>query len=142
MHDLTKIISIVYNNIVIILLLIFIETTGQRVEEKDITIIFNLIHIYSDKWQDIGLGLGFIQPELNCIQLMPTLLHTAPKSYLKEMLAQWCQWPNDDHKQLPTIKALCKSLRSSSVGLGRLAGDVEKEFEVTKPTGEKINSAV
>ena len=110
-------------------------------EEKDINIIFKLICLHSDKWQYIGLELGFLQPELQCIKSMLTLLHTAPKSYLIEMLAQWCQWPNHNHKQLPTINALCESLRSSSVELGTLAEEVEKEFGVTRLNSGKINSA-
>lgn len=100
----------------------------QRLESKDMIKVLNVIHDHSDKWQNIGLGLGFHQPELNYIQSMPTLLHDAPKSYLKELLNQWYQWPTEKHYQIPNIKVLCESLQSSFVGLGRLAEEVKKAF--------------
>ena len=88
----------------------------------------DLIHNFSDKWDYIGLGLGFIQPELNQIRAMPLLLTTAPKSYLTELLSQWVQWPTENHPTKPTLSTLCEALRSSSVGLGSLAELVEREM--------------
>ena len=72
------------------------------------------------------MGLGFIQPELNQIGAMPSLFTTAPKSYLTELLSQWVQWPTVKHPTKPTLSTLCEALRSSSVGLGSLAEQVEK----------------
>jgi hypothetical protein len=50
-------------------------------------------------------------------------------SYLQELLSQWVQWPTTDHPSHPTVTALCTSLRSSLVGLGGLAEEVEKELK-------------
>ena len=50
-------------------------------------------------------------------------------SYLQELLSQWVQWPTEEHQNNPTLGALCTALRSSLVGLGSLAEDVEKEMK-------------
>jgi hypothetical protein len=60
---------------------------------------------------------------------MLTLLTGAPVSYLQELLSQWVQWPTTDHPNHPTLRALCTALRSSLVGLGSLAKEVEKEMK-------------
>ena len=88
-----------------------------------------LLWSYSDKWEMIGLCLGFIQRELNIISGMLKLLLGAPVSYLQELLSQWVQWPTEEHQNNPTLGALCTALRSSLVGLGSLAEEVEKEMK-------------
>jgi hypothetical protein len=60
---------------------------------------------------------------------MVTLLTGAPVSYLQELLSQWVQWPTEEHQNNPTLGALCTALRSSLVGLGGLAEDIEKEMK-------------
>ena len=97
--------------------------------EKDIGPLLNLIHNFSSKWASIGLGLGFAPPELNQINSNPSLILSAPTSYLTELLSRWVQWPTDDHPTKPTLEALCKTLRSSLVGLGQLAEKVEREMK-------------
>ena len=90
----------------------------------------NLLHNFSDKWNEIGLGLGFIQPELNQIRSDPSLcMSGAPASFLNKLLSQWVQWPMKDHPTKPTLEALCEALRSSLVGLGSLAEKVEREMK-------------
>ena len=74
------------------------------------------------------MELGFTPPELNQIRKNLILLTTAPKSFLTELLSQWIQWPTVDHPTKPTLEALCEALRSSLVGLGQLAGEVEREM--------------
>ena len=89
-----------------------------------------LIHDFSYKWNEIGLGLGFTQPELSHnIASKPLLQAGAPTSYLRELLSQWVQWPTKDHPHKPTMEALCKALRSSLVGLEQLANEVEREMK-------------
>ena len=88
-----------------------------------------LLQSYSYKWNPIGLSLGFTQHELNTIFGMLKLLVGAPVSYLQELLSQWVQWPTADHPSHPTLGALCTALRSSLVGLGSLAEEVEKEMK-------------
>ena len=97
--------------------------------DKDLVHLMRLLWSYSDKWERIGLCLGFIQRELNIISGMPKLLVGAPVSYLQELLSQWVQWPTADHPSHPTLGALCTALCSSLVGLGALAEEVEKEMK-------------
>ena len=111
--------------------------TEQVLTERDIATLLNLMHNFSDKWNEIGLGLGFIQPELNQIRSDPSLLNSgAPASFLNKLLSQWVQWPTDDHPRKPTLEALCGTLRSSLVGLGSLAKEVEREMKSGKVNKE------
>ena len=100
----------------------------MKLSEKDLVHLMRLLRNYSTKWDMIGLSLGFIQPELNIISGMLALLTGAPVSYLQELLSQWVQWPTADHPYDPTLGALCTALRSSLVGLGSLAEELEKEM--------------
>jgi hypothetical protein len=97
--------------------------------EKDLVHLMRLLQSYSYKWNPIGLNLGFTQHELNNISATPTLLNGATVSYLQELLSQWIQWPTEEHQNNPTLGALCTALRSSLVGLGGLAEEVEKEMK-------------
>ena len=108
------------------------EPEEQILTEKDLNVLMNLMHNYSDKWQDIGLALGFALSELNVIGNTPSLFATAPVSYLRQLLYQWMQWPTNDHSIKPTLEALCTALRSSSVGLGCLSVTVEEEIKKSK----------
>ena len=100
----------------------------QVLTERDIVALLNLIHNFSDKWNEIGLGLGFIPSELNKIKKNPSLFMSAPVSFLINLLSQWVQWPTVNHPTKPTLTAFCETLRSSLVGLGSLAEKVEKEM--------------
>ena len=95
-----------------------------------------LIHNFSDKWDLIGLGLGFIQPELNQISSNPSQIMSAPASFLKSLLSQWVQWPTVSHPRKPTLRALCEALHSSLVGLGSLAEEVEREMTCSTTAGK------
>ena len=96
--------------------------------ERDVPALISLIHNFSTKWYDIGIGLKFTPSELSLIVSKPLLLAAAPTSYLAELLSQWMQWPTVNHPQNPTLRALCEALRSSHVGLGSLADKVEREM--------------
>ena len=100
----------------------------MKLSDEDIPKLLELIHTFSSKWYLIGFCLGFLQPELETIQSMPHLYMLAPTSFLTELLSQWIQWPTQDHPTEPTLGALCTALRSSLVGLGRLADKVEIEM--------------
>ena len=89
----------------------------------------NLIHDFSDKWFEIGLGLGFTSPQLKRIASKPLFQAGAPTRYLTELLSQWVQWPTNGHPHKPTLEALCEALRSSLVGLGQLADELEREMK-------------
>ena len=99
-----------------------------------------LLQSYSYKWNPIGLSLGFTPHELCTISSKVTLLTGAPVSYLQELLSQWVQWPTEEHRNDPTLEALCTALRSSLVGLGGLAEEVEKEMKkCAKGRNETLN---
>ena len=102
--------------------------TEQILTEGDIAALISLISSFSHKWYDIGIGLGFTPSELNMIRSKPLLLANAPTSYLVELLSWWMQWPMVGHPRKSTLKALCESLRSSHVGLGSLADEVERKM--------------
>ena len=110
----------------------------MKLSEKDLAHLMRLLWSYSNKWEMIGLGLGFIQRELSIISGMPKLFVGAPVSYLQELLSQWVQWPTADHPSHPTLGALCIALRSSLVGLGSLAEELEKEMK-QYATGKKMH---
>ena len=97
--------------------------------DKDVIHLMRLLQSYSYKWNPIGLSLGFTAHELSNISCMVTLLTGAPVSYLQELLSQWVQWPTEGHQNNPTLGALCTALRSSLVGLGSLAEELEKEMK-------------
>ena len=100
-----------------------------QLTEEEVAKLLELIHTFSSKWDMIGLKIGFTFSELEYIKSMPLLLATAPTSYLKELLSQWVQWPTLRHPTQPTLRALCTSLRSSMIGLGALADEVEREMK-------------
>ena len=100
-----------------------------KLTEKYIATLLELIHTFSSKWDEIGTMLEFAPSEIENIRNMPLLVAKAPKSWLKELLSQWVQWPTLSHPTKPTLRALCTSLRSSLVGLGSLADKVDKEMK-------------
>ena len=85
------------------------------------------MHNFSDKWNEIGLGLGFVPSELRQISSNLSLL-MYPASFLATLLEQWVQWPTKEHPTKPTLEALCEALRGSLAGLGSLAEQVEREL--------------
>ena len=101
----------------------------MKLSEKDLVHLMRLLQSYSYKWNPIGLSLGFTQHELKTISGMLKLVEGAPVSYLQESISQWLQWPTEEHQNNPTLEALCTALRSSLVGLGSLAEEVEKEMK-------------
>ena len=100
----------------------------QVLTERDVAALLLLVYRFSDKWYNIGIGMGFTLSELNVIESKPLLLSGAPTRYLTELLNQWIQWPTENHPNKPTLRALCEALRSSLVGLGSLADEVEREM--------------
>ena len=106
--------------------------------ERDVVALLNLVHNFSDKWREIGLGLGFAPSELNQISSNPSLFMTAPASFQTQLLSQWVQWPTVNHPTKPTLRALSETLRSSRVGLGSLAEKVEREIKCSTTGKEGI----
>ena len=78
------------------LLVCTVSLGGDCLSDKDHTDIYDKLQSQAFKWREIGKGLGFFESELKVIENTPTLLMQAPKSYLKEMLAQWLQWGPGD----------------------------------------------
>ena len=94
----------------------------QMLTERDIATLLNLIHNFSDKWNEIGLRLGFVPSELKQITISsnPSLFMSPPASFHIILLGQWIQWLTKDHPTKSTLGALCEALGSSLVGLGSL----------------------
>lgn len=99
-------------------------------DDKDISELMELCGDYAFRWNDIGLQLGFLNPQLHVIQSNPLLLINAPKSYLQELLSQWVQWPTKKHPEKPSLRVLCSALKA--IGLGALSEKVEKEMIVRR----------
>jgi hypothetical protein len=97
--------------------------------ERDITTLLNLMSNFSNKWHEIGLGLGFVPSELRQFSSKPPLFMHAPTSFLIRLLKQWVQWPTRKHPTKPTLTALCEALRGRLAGLGNLAEQVERELK-------------
>ena len=106
--------------------------------EGDVVAILNLVHNFSDKWYEIGLGLGFAPSELNQISSNPSLFMSAPASFLTQLLSQWVQWPTVNYPIKPTLRALCGTLCSSLVGLGSLAEKIEREMKCSTTSKEGV----
>lgn len=111
----------------------------RTLTENDVFALLNLMRNFSDKWYDIGIGLGFAPSELNQIRSKPSLFMEAPVSFLTQLLSQWVQWPTARNHSKPTVRLLCAALRSSLIGLGALAESVEAEMKPS--TTGKICSA-
>ena len=81
--------------------------------------------MHSHKWRDIGLHLGFHQGELENIQALPSLISSAPQSWLNAMLENWLQWTPGDPRgssRPPYIEDLKGALLRS--GLKKTAYDI------------------
>lgn len=92
----------------------------QRLHDCDLSNIIKKIGVHSNKWEDIGLHLGFKHGDLKNIKGNPTLQHDAPSSFLREMLAEWLQWaPSDGHGHTgyATVQALQVALRRVKLGV-------------------------
>lgn len=67
---------------------------------------------------------------MKSIQSKPLLFQGAPQSFLIELLTKWItEWPTKNRPTQPSVKILCAALRSSLVGLGELANQVEIEMK-------------
>ena len=97
-------------------------------KSDDIGDLMKILGNYSNKWNGIGMSLGFSSGELDVIKGNPSLFNGAPRSYLQTLLEDWVMWPNEAHNTQPTLSSLCNALRGTLVGLGALANDVEKSF--------------
>lgn len=111
--------------------------TEQVLTERDIATLLNLMHNFSDKWNEIGLGLGFVPSELRQISSNISLFMSAPASFLRTLLEQWVQWPTKEHPTKSTLEALCEAMRGSLAGLGSLAEQLERKLKCSG-TGKSI----
>ena len=97
-------------------------------KSDDIGDLMEILGNYSNKWNEIGMSLGFSPGELDVIKGNPALFNDAPRSYLQRLLKDWVMWPNEAHDTRPTLSSLCNALRGRLARLGALANDVEKSF--------------
>ena len=88
-------------------------------EDNHHSILLKQLKNQSAKWKVIGLHLGFLNDELNCIEAMPSLYSSAPTSWLSEMLVKWLQWaPNDGRgsTSCATLESLKAALCDAELG--------------------------
>ena len=109
------------------------------INDSHVLALLQKMHNHSYMWREIGIALRFTEPELQIIQSTPALLNKAPFSFLEYLMNQWVQWPTDDHESEPTLEKLCTALKSSLVGLGRLAKEIENTL-LQERTGEFVDS--
>ena len=93
-------------------------------KNDDVEFLMRKLKTYSYKYKDIGLGLNFSNGEIKGIE--QTFPRGTPQDLLREILDQWSNWPNEDHRDDPTIEKLCDVLHSGLVGLGALSRDIYK----------------
>ena len=79
----------------------------------------------ASKWKDVGYSLNFQGWEMDSIR--DTFPRATPQELMRELMEKWCEWPNDDHPNRPTLEKLCGALRSGTVGYGALANTIEGE---------------
>ena len=88
------------------------------IAEKDIPFLLENLNDYTFKWREIGIALGFSLLEIDTID--EDLKGKTSIIHLASLLNRWWQWPNQHHKEKPTLERLCKAL-DSTLGLGALA---------------------
>ena len=71
-------------------------TDNVPLHDMDHPSLYNKLQKHSSKWKEIGTLLGFCPGELDNIEARPLLLSSAPKSWLRAMLAEWLQWAPGD----------------------------------------------
>lgn len=104
------------------------SSADQKLTRDDLSMIEKLLENHSTKWRDIGNSLGFPPDELDSISARPSLLQSAPSSYLQELLKQWLEWPTKYHPNPPTLEVLRAALEKE--GLSKIAEEVGKEIAI------------
>ena len=87
------------------------------------------------EWKSIGMALGFSSQELNSIP--DHVPDPTPRFYYKELLDQWCQWPSENHPEIPSLERLSQALRAT--GFGVQANIVDK---ISLPSSEKQSMCI
>ena len=90
-----------------------------RLNSEHHTVLFEQLQDHASHWRDIGAKLGFKPGELTSIQDNLTLMISAPKSYLNELLAKWLEWaPRDGRgsRGFATFEGLKDALRQANLG--------------------------
>ena len=100
-----------------------------RLGERDVPKLMTILTKHAYKWQDIGIALGFIVPELRGISSQQALIANSPNSFLLEMLNGWVNWPSEAHSRLATVEALETALQSQLVGLGVVSEQLRNELQ-------------
>ena len=72
-------------------------------KSDDVGDLMEILGNHSNKWNGIGMSLGFSPGELNVIQETPALFNGAPRSYLQTLLQDWVMWPNKAHSTPPIL---------------------------------------
>ena len=98
----------------------------DKLTERHIPSMFQQLNIHASKWREIGTYLGFRLGELSNIEARPTLVSSAPTSWLSAMLEEWIQWAPGDNRGstgFAKIEDLKRALRHA--GLAATADALE-----------------
>lgn len=78
---------------------------------------------YAHAWRKLGTALKFQPQNLDNIQGCLPLMMCSPESYMQRLLEEWLErkYP---HAAPPTLANLVEALKSHTVGLGRLAAQL------------------
>ena len=91
----------------------------------DILLLLHHLKDITDKWQEIGIALGFSQEVLDDIKTSTSTGGSV--ACLIEMLTRWLKCAPPKYC-LPTLEALLEALRHDTVGEHRIAYNLEQEF--------------
>ena len=94
-----------------------ITVPSRRLDVTDYNWICVKLRPYAYLWKDIGLGLGFLAAELNCIEANH---RNDINSSLYAMLDNWLQWaPGDDRgsRDYATVRSLSTAVDKAGLGL-------------------------
>ena len=111
----------------------------QILKENDLDKLYDIVRNTAPRWKTIGLALGFLQSELEIIEMKPLLIPIGVTAYLQEMLHCWLKWSPPKHC-FPTTESLANALRAA--GEEATAHNLPKLMETitTTPLQQANNS--
>jgi len=105
----------------------------KPVKLEDVNFLLDRLRHYAYLWEEIGTALNFHPGALRNLRYrpQPTIL------LLKDILIQWCERPNKDHPEIPTMGMLRDALASDIVGLPDLGAQVyQQRFDLPSWQGK------
>ena len=89
-----------------------------------------------NKWKDLGEALGMDATKLDSTAIKQ---RDDPGNCLRDMLSDWLRGSVGPPRVWSTITA---ALRASTVDLGSIADEIEKEYKLAPPQGDSLNVSI